>query len=164
MTFTPLMSTSKDQTWATPWPFFSGLNDEFTFTLDPCAEPATAKCERFFTPEDDGLSQSWAGETVFMNPPYGRAIGRWVEKAWREAVAGATVVALIPVRSSAAYWHRFVMRSSEIRFVIGRMKFGGTPTGRGHNAPFDSAIIVFRPRCEGPPVVGAVGRDDGLAA
>src|SRR3990172_1032571 len=131
------MST-KDE-WATPADLFEALNREFAFTLDPCATPMNAKCARFFTRDDDGLSKCWAGEVVFMNPPYGRAIVRWMEKAYAESNA-ATVVCLIPARTDTAWWHEFVMRSDEIRYLRGRVCFGG----KGKPAPFPSAIAIFR--------------------
>lgn len=71
--------------WATPQDFYNTLDAEFGFTLDPCATQDNAKCEKFFTEEDDGLAQSWKGHVVFMNPPYGRVIGHWVKKAHNEA-------------------------------------------------------------------------------
>lgn len=72
--------SSKTPEWSTPQDFFDTLNKEFRFTLDPAATKENAKCEKFFTASDDGLKQSWAGERVFVNPPYGRVIGKWVEK------------------------------------------------------------------------------------
>ncbi len=81
------MPAAKSSEWETPWKFFRELDREFHFTLDPCATPENAKCERYFTQEQDGLAQSWAGEVVFMNPPYGREIAAWIMKA---AAAKAT--------------------------------------------------------------------------
>ncbi len=75
-----LMSSLTDM-WATPQELFDELNGEFRFTLDPCATKDNAKCARFYTKERDGLLESWVGERVFMNPPYGRVIGEWVKKA-----------------------------------------------------------------------------------
>jgi phage N-6-adenine-methyltransferase len=75
------MTSSDDMTWATPQKWFDYLNLEFGFTLDPCCLPETAKCKKFYTPKDDGLAQSWQDERVFMNPPYGREIGKWMKKA-----------------------------------------------------------------------------------
>lgn len=72
--------SSKTPEWATPQAFFDVLNKEFRFTLDPCATQENAKCAKFYTEKDDGLSKSWAGERVFCNPPYGRTIGQWVKK------------------------------------------------------------------------------------
>jgi site-specific DNA-methyltransferase (adenine-specific) len=81
-----VMTSSEDMTWATPQKWFDYLNLEFGFTLDPCCLPATAKCKKFYTPVEDGLSKSWQDERVFMNPPYGREIGKWMKKAHDEAL------------------------------------------------------------------------------
>ena len=86
-----VMYSSKSEEWATPQRLFDDLNKEFNFTLDPCATTENAKCERFFTKAQDGLSQSWKGERVFCNPPYGRNIVKWVSKAYAETVAGGGV-------------------------------------------------------------------------
>ena len=80
--------TSKTAEWATPQAFFDQLDREFHFTLDPCATDENAKCEKYFTLEQDGLSQDWSGETVFCNPPYGREIGRWCRKCAEHASGG----------------------------------------------------------------------------
>ena len=140
----PGVFSSNTDEWATPQALFAALDAEFGFTLDPCALPCSAKCERYFTPDDDGLSRPWEG-VVFMNPPYGRDIGKWVEKAWLEALRGATVVCLIPARTDTAYWHDFVMKADEVRFIRGRLHFGGDHERTAHNAPFPSAVVVFRP-------------------
>lgn len=130
--------SSKDMTWETPQDFFDELDAEFHFTLDPCCVPETAKCEKFYTPEDDGLSKSWSGEVVFMNPPYGREIGKWMKKAVDEWRKWATVVCLVPSRTDTAWWHDYAMEG-EIRFIRGRLKFGGSK----NSAPFPSAVVVF---------------------
>lgn len=137
---TDVMFSSKDTTWTTPQDFFEKLNKEFNFTLDPCCVPNTAKCSTYFTPETDGLKQSWQGYTVFMNPPYGREIGKWLEKAYKESLKGITVVCLIPSRTDTKYWHDFCMKAAEIRFVKGRLKFGDS----NNSAPFPSAVVVFK--------------------
>ena len=131
--------SSKTDNWATPQSFYDRLNDEFMFTLDPCADKDNSKCARYFTKEDDGLVQDWAGERVFMNPPYGRVIGDWIRKAYEESLKDALVVALIPARTDTRYWHDYVMRAKEIRLVKGRLKFGD---GR-NSAPFPSAVVVW---------------------
>jgi site-specific DNA-methyltransferase (adenine-specific) len=134
--------SSKTPEWYTPAEFFQRLNAEFNFTLDPCSTHENAKCEKHFTKEDNGLAQSWQGETVFMNPPYGREIGDWMRKAYESCTKdGATVVCLVPARTCTAWWHDFAMKG-EVRFVRGRLKFGGS----ADSAPFPSAVVVFRPR------------------
>ena len=75
--------SSKNMNWCTPQDFFDKLNAEFHFVLDAADTEQTAKCAKFFTPETDGLSQSWdCGGPVFCNPPYGRGIAKWVRKAY----------------------------------------------------------------------------------
>ena len=147
--------SSKTDLWATPQNFFDRLDSEFNFTLDPCSDGNNNKCKRYFTKEDDGLVQDWSGESVFMNPPYGRVIGDWIKKAYKESLKGATVVCLIPSRTDTKYWHEYVMKAEEIRFVKGRLKFGDS----SNSAPFPSAVVIFRNNCDGAdkfPVIKAM--------
>lgn len=132
--------SAKTPEWSTPPDFFSVLDAEFRFTLDPCCTHDNAKCARHFTVEDDGLARDWTRDTVFMNPPYGRPIGAWMAKAHEQSQGGATVVCLVPARTDTRWWHDYAMRG-EIRFVKGRLKFSGATT----NAPFPCAVVVFRP-------------------
>ena len=134
-----VLFSSKTDMWETPQDFFDKLNREFNFTLDVCATPENAKCENFYSPEQDGLSLLWKGR-VWCNPPYGRQVGQWVEKAYMSAQAGALVVMLLPARTDTAWFHDYVYRKAEIRFVRGRLKFGGSKTG----APFPSMLCIFR--------------------
>lgn len=133
-----VMFSSKTGLWATPQRFFDKLNEEFHFDVDVCAIPENAKCERFYTPDDDGLKQAWEG-TVWCNPPYGREIGKWVKKA---AESNATVVMLLPARTDTSWFHEYIYGKAEIRFIKGRLKFGdGT-----NSAPFPSMVVVFKTR------------------
>ena len=130
--------------WETPQALFDDLDQEFHFTLDPASTDENAKCEKHFTPRENGLEQSWAGETVFCNPPYGRSLPAWIEKAATEARNGATVVMLIPARTDTKAFHDFIYNKAEIRFLRGRIKFGlGGETSDA--APFPSMVVVFRP-------------------
>lgn len=131
---------SKRDDWETPQDFFDSLNREFRFTLDPCCTIHSAKCEKFFTKETDGLSQDWSKDVVFMNPPYGRQIKAWMKKAYETHLAGGTVVCLVPARTDTAWWHDYAAKGS-VRFVRGRLKFGD---GK-QSAPFPSAVVVFGP-------------------
>ena len=133
--------SSDKQTWETPQAFFDMLDAEFHFEVDVCAADETAKCDSYYTQATDGLSAEWSG-VCYMNPPYGREIGKWLAKAYESMVDNnATVVCLIPSRTDTAWWHDYVMKASEIRFVRGRLKFGGAE----NSAPFPSAVVVFRP-------------------
>jgi phage N-6-adenine-methyltransferase len=125
--------------WATPQDLFDLLNDEFDFDLDVCAMPWSAKCARYFTPDDDGLSQVWEGR-CFMNPPYGRDIGAWVEKADASAGNGdaEVVVCLLPARVDTDWWWNYC-RFGHIRFLRGRLHFDDGEDA----APFPSAVVIF---------------------
>jgi phage N-6-adenine-methyltransferase len=128
--------------WSTPDHIFQPLHKEFAFTLDVCALPSNAKCRSYYTPSDDGLTAPWGG-VCWMNPPYGRTISQWMRKAWLESRSGATVVCLVPARTDTGWWHDYAMKG-EIRFIRGRIHFQG-PSYKGHNAPFPSAVVIFRP-------------------
>lgn len=132
--------SSKSNEWATPLYLFDELDRDFNFTLDPCATDENAKCDKYFTIEDDGLIQDWSNEIVFMNPPYGRGIKHWIKKAYESHLQGATVVCLIPARTDTTYWHDYIFnKATDIRFLRGRVKFGDSK----NSAPFPSAIVVY---------------------
>ena len=135
--------SSRKQDWETPQHFFEQLDREFRFDIDVCATRNNAKLTNFFSAEDDALQQTWRG-TAWMNPPYGRVIAKWVQKAFEESRHGATVVCLLPARTDTRWWHDYVMKASEIRFIKGRLKFGDAK----NSAPFPSAIVVFRPEAQ----------------
>lgn len=135
-----LMFSSDNNEWYTPNDFFDQLNKEFNFTLDPCSTHENAKCRKHYTIKENGLNQSWTGEIVFMNPPYGKEIKQWVKKAYEESIKGATVVCLIPSRTDTSYWHDYIFgKAKDIRFIRGRLKFGGSKNA----APFPSAVVVY---------------------
>lgn len=140
---TDVMFSSKTDLWETPQEFFDRLNDEFGFDLDVCALPENAKCGKYYTPEQDGLLQPWEG-VVWCNPPYGREIGQWVERAAKSADNGVLVVMLLPARTDTKWFHDYIYGKAEVRFVRGRLKFGGSK----NSAPFPSMVVVFRPKME----------------
>ena len=140
-----MLSSSTDQ-WATPQTVFDALDREFAFTLDPCATLSNAKCSKFFTRAQDGLAQGWRNEVVFMNPPYGAEVGRWMRKAQAEAAGGATVVCLVAARTDTRWWHQTAMHAHEIRLIRGRLRFGNARS----SAPFASALVIFH-RGQPPP-------------
>lgn len=153
---TDLMFSSKSDEWETPQDLFNSLNDEFHFTLDPCSTHENHKCDKYYTQEDDGLSKDWAGETVFCNPPYGRSIGKWVEKCYKESLKGSTVVMLIPSRTDTTWFHKYIYNKAEIRFLKGRLKFinRALPSWNEQGnyklspAPFPSMIVIFKPNIQ----------------
>lgn len=131
--------SSKTDMWETPQELFDELDKEFHFDLDVCAIPENAKCKRYYTPEQDGLSQPWDG-TCWCNPPYGRDIGQWVRRALFASVGGTTVVMLLPARTDTKWFHDYIYKRAEIRFVKGRLKFGNSK----NSAPFPSMVVIFR--------------------
>ena len=109
--------------WQTPPEVFDPLNEEFRFTLDPCATPENAKCSRYFTEDEDGIEQDWGTERVFMNPPYGKEIYAWTRKARDAASRGALVVGLLPASTDLAWWHDDVVSAgAEVRYIRGRVR------------------------------------------
>jgi len=138
--------SSADDTWTTPFDFFTKLNEEFQFTLDAAALASSALCKEWFGPDHpeesrrDALTQPWdTSGTVWLNPPYGRSIKDWVAKANYEAQRGLTVVCLVPARTDTNWWWDSCIHH-EVRFIKGRLKFGNQPNA----APFPSAVIVMR--------------------
>lgn len=123
-----VMFSSASQHWATPSDLFMALDAEFHFDYDPCP----LHCQ------EDRLALPWGGRS-FVNPPYGREIGKWLRKAYLESLQGKLVVCLIPSRTDTRWWHNYVMQAKEIRFLRGRLKFGDAR----NSAPFPSAIVVF---------------------
>lgn len=149
----PVHFSSKSAEWTTPQDLFDGLDAEFHFGLDAAADGTNAKCKCYFTERDDALREDchwlgWPG-AVWLNPPYGRGLNRWVAKAAATAKAGTTVVMLIPARPDTRYWaehiwdhkHHRPHPGVEVRFLRGRLCFGGAKSG----APFPSAVVIFRP-------------------
>ncbi len=123
------MMTSIRSDWRTPEWLYKELHKEFDFNFDPCPN----------NPEFDGLGISWK-ERNFVNPPYGREIGKWIKKGYEESLQGKLVVFLIPSRTDTIWWHDFIMRAKEIRFIEGRLKF----SEYSNSAPFPSCVVIFK--------------------
>lgn len=157
-----VMFSSKKEDWETPGSFFDELNKEFDFNLDAAASDGNAKCNRYLTEEEDALNCSWGMSNwfrilgyrrksrVFLNPPYGKTVGLWVAKSVEEVSSGnaEVVVMLLPARTDTQYFHKYIWDNEqhcprsgvEVRFVKGRLKFGGAT----NSAPFPSMVVVFR--------------------
>lgn len=138
-----MLFSKKSDEWPTPQWIFDELNNDYSFTLDPAATPDNAKCDEYFTMEQDGLTQDWDGHTVFVNPPYSGCFN-WVKKAHEQVKEGKAdkVVMLIPARVDTKWFHLYCMDNkfvSEICFIKGRLKFGD----QKNSAPFPSMIVVF---------------------
>ncbi len=148
--FTTGMRTSLDDTWTTPKDFFNKLNYEFNFGLDAAAlQRSTLVPNNWYGPDHpeaarrDAFGRLWnmdaEGKPIWLNPPYGRVIGKWMEKANKEANLGGTVVCLVPARTDTNWWHSYCIQH-EVRFIKGRLKFGDSKSA----APFPSAVVIVK--------------------
>ena len=149
--FTSGMRTSLDDTWTTPREFFDELNKEFNFGLDAAAlQNSTLVPDNWYGPDHpdpaarDALRIDWnhnsRGRPIWLNPPYGRVIKDWVRKASEVAAGGGTVVCLVPARTDTHWWHDYCINAYEIRYIRGRLKFGG----QKNSAPFPSALVIMK--------------------
>lgn len=145
--------SSVRQDWGTPDWLIRELGEEFILALDVCATHSNAKCQVYLTKEINGLTQDWGLWTTpntyaWMNPPYGRELAQWVDKAWQQKQRGVNVVMLVPARTDTRWWatfwdhdmHRPWDHRDEVRFLKGRIRFEGAKAG----APFPSAIVVLQ--------------------
>ena len=133
--------SSQTDLWATPQEFFDRLNSEFNFQTDVCANDENAKCEKYFTAQDDGLSKQWQG-SCWMNPPYGRHIGAWMKKAFEESKSGSTVVCLVPARTDTKWFHNIACKG-KILLLKGRVKFIDPENSDKNSPPFPSMLVVY---------------------
>ena len=135
--------SSKSQEWETPQDLFDELSKEFNFRFDVCATKENAKCELFWTKEEDALKRRWLifGGWFWMNPPYGREIAKFIEKADSETRNNkAAIVALLPARTDTKWFHDHIYGKHEVRFLKGRLKFSNSK----NSAPFPSMIVIFK--------------------
>jgi len=137
MSFNRGLFSSVRLDYSTPRAFYQALDAEFAFAVDVCADNSNAKCSHYY-PGGSGLLLNWESP-AYMNPPYGRQVVKWVEKAYQESRRGNTVVALLPARTDTRWWHDYVMKADEIRFVRGRLHFDD----RGP-APFPSCVVIWK--------------------
>ena len=142
---TEVMFSSKKDDWETPQTLFDKMNAIYNFSYDLAASDDNAKCEHYFTKEDDSLATDWTAidGNLWLNPPYGRDLKRWIKKAYESSLnRQGVIVVLIPSRTDTSYWHDYIFNKANIEFLRGRLKFevGGVA---GQSAPFPSAMITF---------------------
>ena len=135
-----VLYSSNTDSWSTPWDLFYKLNEIYNFDLDPCCDELNRKCKNYFTRQHDGLDQDWNKyKSVFMNPPYGREIKKWVKKAYEENKKGCIVVCLLPARTDTKWFHEYIYNKHKIEFIKGRLRFGNSTD----NAPFPSMLVYM---------------------
>lgn len=133
--------SSDKQDWGTPKDFFDRLHKRFHFDVDLAADETNALLPTYITERMDALSEDWTqyGSTGWLNPPYGRGIDEWIDKAIREAKKGFTTVMLVPSRTDTEWFFQGQQNAVAVVFIKGRLKFRGAPS----SAPFPSALLVF---------------------
>lgn len=156
---------SSDSTeWETPHKLYDYLNKYFgTFTLDVAATQQNTKCKHFFTKTSNGLRNSWQGNIVFCNPPYGRSESKlWTEKAYTEVFRSVVsdkhgvvvdpldenyvhtkVVMLLPARTDTFWFHNYCINAQQIYFIQGRLYFESNGIPHPSPAPFPSMIVIW---------------------
>ncbi len=141
--------------WETPQDFFDAFDREFHFTIDAAASQLNHKCFHYWDEYTDGLKKNWSKDRVWLNPPYNKSIGKWMQKAYQSSQKGGLVVCLIQGRSTdTKMWHDYVMKASEIRFIKDRLHFGNN--GKFARANISSVIVIFKPYCKGPPITRSI--------
>lgn len=135
-----LLSSDK-MDWETPYEFFTKIDHIFHFSLDVCADDSNTKCLHFYSKEDNSLTKTWQG-ICWMNPPYGREITKWLEKASKEITKEekTIIIALVPARTETVYHFKYVYPFAKaILYIAGRIRF----VGATNSAPFPSELIIY---------------------
>jgi site-specific DNA-methyltransferase (adenine-specific) len=141
-----VLTSSESDEYGTPFWLFNQRHALYWFTLDPCASAVNAKLPKFYTKEDDGLSKSWAGEKVFVNPPYSD-IRNWMAKCLSEYTEHNILIeCLVPNRSDTRWFHESVAGYATILPIQGRIKFDGGAA----SATFPSILVTYMPRLVRP--------------
>jgi len=137
------LKTENSQEWQTPRWLFDALNHCHHYTVDAASAHDNALCAKHWTKAENGLTQDWSHERVWLNPPFD-AIKDWLRKANYEVVRlwrCPHVTAIVPVRSDTQWWHEFVM-PHEVWFVRGRVQFT-IPGQRAYSCPFPTAVVCM---------------------
>jgi site-specific DNA-methyltransferase (adenine-specific) len=133
--------SSKNKNWETPQSLFNQYNEIYNFTYDLAADKFNKKCKFYFSKKDNSLTKDWhkIKGWLWLNPPYGRDVIKWVEKSHNEALKGAKIIMLIFAKTDTKYFHNYIYNKYEIEFLKGRLKFGNSK----NNAPYGNMIVKF---------------------
>ena len=141
------MFTSNKQDWETPQKLYEQLDKEFNFKIDLASSDDNAKCDLFFTEEDNALNQDWSGwGNAFCNPPYKSNVQTaFVKKAYEESLKPdcGKIVMLIPSRTDTIRWQDYILPYAEVRFLRGRLKFETNGIPHEDGSTFPSAVVIF---------------------
>lgn len=134
---------SEKQDWGTPQAFFDALHKHFNFTVDVCASPHNYKLDRYFDEATDGLARSWFMETVWCNPPYGRALPKWIDKITTQAPGCDNIVLLVFARTDTQWFHRAIQSGPKVCFLKKRLKFEDNNRVSGDGAFAPSCLFIW---------------------
>lgn len=138
-----VIHSSKRHDWRTPQELFKSLDRVFDFKVDAAAGAQNKLCDRFWSESDSALSKDWnVGGWVWVNPPYGKQVKDWFEKAGEEAGKGARVVLLCMACTETKWFDVAWKNCAEIWFLSPRVRFE-QPGEKSGPAPKGSAIFIF---------------------
>ena len=143
------------QEWETPPELFNYLDQQFDFTLDAAATDRTAKCDKYFTPEEDGLKQSWEDERVFLNPPFSD-LAEWLEKVWEERERAEVIAVIMGPSTDTRYWHDYVMKADELWMFKSRPNYIRHGEEGNSGSTFPTVLAVFTGENEEVPEIKQV--------
>lgn len=158
-----VLHSSNKMDWGTPDDLFTKIEERYgKFELDAAATSDNSKCIQYYDQVDDSLNMNWdlfspmifgipdeplpvpdslsiGVKNVWLNPPYGRDITKWVKKAYDESQKGCQVVCLLPSRTGTKWFQEYAPKAYKVIFLKGRVKFEGAEA----SAPFDSVLLIF---------------------
>lgn len=130
--------------WETPVSLFNPLYQEFRFTVDGAANESNHQCVSWLGPGgavEDAFAAYPFFETIWCNPPYGRALKNWIDLFIRWNEAGNTVVACLPDGTDTEWFKKAYDSCHEVRVLFGRVPFVGTTSGNTGG----TIIVIWRP-------------------
>lgn len=135
--------------YGTPDWLYDYLDSIYKFDLDVCASDFNHKCDKYFTIEDDSLSQDWSkhGKVAFCNPPFSRGMKeKFIEKAHEQMLKGVTTVFVIPSDFNNLYFRDLVFgKATKIMSFWGRISFNVPNTDIESKTGLGVAVVEFIP-------------------
>ena len=143
MTLQRSLMSSKRDSWNTPKVVLDFVSMLGPIGLDPCSNAdSIVRAGAAFI--GGGLTTPWHVEPgdglIYVNPPYGRGIGKWIDLCDQYGDA-YEIIALLPARTDAK-WFIKVWSADDLCFWRGRLRFLGAPS----SAPFPSVVAYWGPR------------------
>lgn len=142
-----IIHSSNRNDWRTPPNFFQSLDQRFNFSFDLASDEKNKLVQKNFTVDDDALSHDWhkIKGWLWLNPPYGRGIGSWFQKAAKESALGAKIAVLAFSSTETEWFQSAWNNASEIWFFTKRIKFVNPESSESKSlpAPKGSALYIY---------------------